>query len=414
MKALRNYMEKKIEPNFKEGGKLHKLWPLYDGFATFLFVPGHVTHHGVHVRDAIDLKRTMIMVLLAMVPAFLFGIYNTGYQHFMALGAMPDTMTILGYGLLKVLPVVVVSYAVGLGIEFLFCIIKKHTISEGYLVSGLLIPLVLPADIPLWMVALAAAFAVVIGKEIFGGTGMNILNVALLARAFLFFAYPTYMSGDVWVSMKGEHRSGYEIPMEVKENVLVDTYTGATFLGQTATAGFNGQFKNVAGEDITETVFMDSFIGLIPGSIGETSTIAILLGALILIFTGIGSWRIMVSTFAGAYIMGLIFNLVAGDNAYMAMPAHYHLVMGGLAFGAVFMATDPVSASQTNMGKIFYGLGIGIFAVLIRVVNPAYPEGVMLAILFFNVMAPVIDYYVVQSNINKRVKRFKLASNGVK
>lgn len=414
MKALRNFMEKKLEPNFKEGGKLHKFWPLYDGFATFLFVPGHVTHKGVHVRDSIDLKRTMSMVIIAMIPALIFGIYNTGYQHFLALGEQAGFGQAFCYGLLKVLPIIVVSYGVGLGIEFLFCIIKKHSISEGYLVSGMLIPLILPADIPLWMVALAAAFAVVIGKEIFGGTGMNILNVALVARAFLFFAYPTYMSGDVWVSMKGEHRKGYEITETAKADVLVDGYTGSTLLGQTANAEFNGTFKNVAGEDITNSVFSDAFFGFIPGSIGETSTLAILIGAFILIVTGVGSWRIIISTFTGAYLMGLLFNLVAGDNLYMAVPAHYHLVLGGLAFGAVFMATDPVSAAQTNIGKVIYGLGIGVLAVLIRVINPAYPEGVMLAILFFNVMAPVIDYFVVQSNINKRVKRFKLATNGTK
>lgn len=414
MKALRNFMEKKLEPNFKEGGKLHKFWPLYDGFATFLFVPGHVTHKGVHVRDSIDLKRTMSMVIIAMIPALIFGIYNTGYQHFLALGEQAGFGQAFCYGLLKVLPIIVVSYGVGLGIEFLFCIIKKHSISEGYLVSGMLIPLILPADIPLWMVALAAAFAVVIGKEIFGGTGMNILNVALVARAFLFFAYPTYMSGDVWVSMKGEHRKGYEITEAAKADVLVDGYTGSTLLGQTANAEFNGTFKNVAGEDITNSVFSDAFFGFIPGSIGETSTLAILIGAFILIVTGVGSWRIIISTFTGAYLMGLLFNLVAGDNLYMAVPAHYHLVLGGLAFGAVFMATDPVSAAQTNIGKVIYGLGIGVLAVLIRVINPAYPEGVMLAILFFNVMAPVIDYFVVQSNINKRVKRFKLATNGTK
>jgi len=414
VKALRNFMEKKLEPNFKEGGKLHKFWPLYDGFATFLFVPGHVTHKGVHVRDSIDLKRTMSMVIIAMIPALIFGIYNTGYQHFLALGEQAGFGQAFCYGLLKVLPIIVVSYGVGLGIEFLFCIIKKHSISEGYLVSGMLIPLILPADIPLWMVALAAAFAVVIGKEIFGGTGMNILNVALVARAFLFFAYPTYMSGDVWVSMKGEHRKGYEITEAAKADVLVDGYTGSTLLGQTANAEFNGTFKNVAGEDITNSVFSDAFFGFIPGSIGETSTLAILIGAFILIVTGVGSWRIIISTFTGAYLMGLLFNLVAGDNLYMAVPAHYHLVLGGLAFGAVFMATDPVSAAQTNIGKVIYGLGIGVLAVLIRVINPAYPEGVMLAILFFNVMAPVIDYFVVQSNINKRVKRFKLATNGTK
>ncbi len=414
MKALHNFLEKNIAPHFNEGGKLHKIWPVYDGLATFLFVPGHATHKGTHIRDAMDLKRTMIMVVLAMVPALLFGIFNTGHQHFMATGEAATLMQKIGYGAWKVLPIVVVSYAVGLGIEFGFCIIKKHSIHEGFLVSGMLIPLTMPADIPLWMVALATAFAVIIGKEVFGGTGMNILNVALVARAFLFFAYPTYMSGDMWVAM--DARNGYEVVKEVMVNgemtkVLVDGYTGATLLAQAADAGFAGHFRNVAGEGYDNT-FMDAFFGFVPGSVGETSTLAILLGGLFLVITGIGSWRIMVSVFVGAYVMGLIFNLVGGSNPFMAMPAHYHLVIGGLAFGAVFMATDPVTASQTNLGKVIYGFGIGLFAVLIRVVNPAYPEGMMLSILFFNVMAPLIDHYVVQGNIKSRVKRLKLATNG--
>lgn len=405
MKALHNFLEKKIAPHFNEGGKLHKIWPVYDGLATFLFVPGHATRQGAHIRDAMDLKRTMIMVVFAMIPALLFGIFNTGHQHFMATGEAATFMQKMSYGAWKVLPIVVVSYAVGLGIEFGFCIIKKHSIHEGFLVSGMLIPLTMPADIPLWMVALATAFAVIIAKEVFGGTGMNILNVALVARAFLFFAYPTYMSGDMWVAL--DNRNGYEV---VREG-LVDGYTGATLLAQAADAGFDGHFRNVAGVGYGNT-FMDAFLGFVPGSIGETSTLAILLGGLFLIITGIGSWRIMVSVFAGAYVMGLIFNLVGGSNPFMALPAHYHLVIGGLAFGAVFMATDPVTAAQTNLGKVIYGFGIGIFAVLIRVVNPAYPEGVMLAILFFNVMAPLIDHYVVQANIKSRVKRLKLATNG--
>ncbi|MCG9910553.1 MAG: NADH:ubiquinone reductase (Na(+)-transporting) subunit B [Flavobacteriales bacterium] len=407
MKALHKFLTDKIEPHFVKGGKLEKIWPVYDGFATFLFVPGHATHKGAHIRDAIDLKRTMIMVVLAMVPALLFGMFNVGHQHYLATGESAEFMDKFLYGAIKVLPIVIVSYSVGLGVEFLFCIIKKHSINEGFLVSGMLIPLILPADIPLWMVAVATIFAVVIGKEVFGGTGMNILNVALVARAFLFFAYPTYMSGDMWVGM--DNRKGYEV---VKEG-LVDGYTGATNLAQAADASFAGHFRNVSGVGY-ENTFIDSFLGLIPGSIGETSTLAILLGGLFLVIIGVGSWRIMLSVFTGAYVMGLIFNLVAGDNAFMAMPAHYHLVFGGLAFGAVFMATDPVSAAQTNLGKVIYGFGIGVLCILIRVVNPAYPEGMMLAILFFNVMAPLIDYYVVQGNIKSRVKRLKLATNGNK
>jgi Na+-transporting NADH:ubiquinone oxidoreductase subunit B len=404
VKALRNLLENKIEPHFREGGKLHKYWPSYDALATFLFVPGHVSKGGVHVRDAMDMKRTMVMVILALLPPFLFGLYNTGYQHFMALGQQADLMQCVMFGLMKVMPIVVVSYGVGLGIEFIMANLKGHQVSEGFLVSGLLIPLCLPADIPLWMVALATAFAVVIGKEIFGGTGMNVLNIALTARAFLFFAYPTYMSGDMWVSVA---RKGYEVSKEG----LVDGYTGATLLGQAADANFAGHFRNVAGVGYDNT-FMSALFGFIPGSIGETSTIACLIGAAILIWTGVGSWRIIASAFGGAYVMGLIFNLVAGQNAYMAMPAHYHLVIGGLAFGAVYMATDPVTAAQTNTGKLIYGFFIGVLTVLIRVINPAYPEGVMLSILFMNVMAPLVDYYVVQGNINKRLKRLKLATNG--
>ena len=376
----------KVKVPFDKGGKLEKFYPVYDGIETFLFVPGHTTHKGSHIRDGIDLKRTMVIVILAMVPALLFGIWNTGYQHFMALGMNDASFAeIVTFGLMKVLPIVIVSYGVGLGIEFIFCIIKGHSIQEGYLVSGMLIPLCLPVDIPLWMVAVASAFAVILGKEVFGGTGMNILNVALTARAFLFFAYPTKMSGNkVWVNTDGGE--------------VVDGFTGATPLAD----AYAGGVKAIP-------TFMDSFMGFIPGSIGETSALACLIGAAILIISGIGSWRIIISTFVGGYVMGLLFNLW-GANEFMKVPAMTQLVMGGFAFGAVFMATDPVTATQTTTGKYIYGFLIGFFAIMIRVFNPAYPEGMMLAILFMNVMAPLIDHYVVQSNINRRLKRIPTTS----
>lgn len=391
MNPLKKLLEK-VEPSFREGGKLHKFWPVYDGFATFLFVPGHPTQKGAHIRDGIDLKRTMVTVILAALPALLFGIYNVGYQHFQAIGQLASASTgaLFVYGLIKVLPLIVVSYVVGLGIEFAFCIIKKHQINEGFLVTGILIPMVVPPDIPLWMVAVATAFAVLIGKEVFGGTGMNVLNPALTARAFLFFAYPAFMSGDkVWVSLGGEK--------------AVDGFTGATALSQFITQG--SQITNPLGQPMG---FMEGFIGLIPGSIGETSTLAILIGAVILILTGVGSWRIMLSVFAGGYIMASLLSLLASsfpDNPYLAVPPHLHLVFGGFAFGAVFMATDPVSAAQTPLGKIIYGFLIGVLCLMIRVLNPAYPEGMMLAILFMNAVAPLIDYYVVQGNIKRRLKR---------
>lgn len=383
MNPIHNLLEK-IKPNFEEGGKLEKFYPVYDGFATFLFVPGHTTHSGSHVRDGIDLKRTMIMVVLAMVPALLFGMWNTGYQHFLAAGETVAFMDQFLYGAMKVLPLVIVSYGVGLGVEFVFCIINKHQIQEGFLVSGMLIPLCLPVEIPLWMVAAATIFAVVIGKEVFGGTGMNIVNVALTARAFLFFAYPTWMSGDkVWI---GD---------------MADGSTGATLLAQ-ATEKSSG-FINAAGspyEDIT----MSAFMGMIPGSIGETSTLAILIGAAILLITGIASWKIMLSGVVGGYVMAFLFN-IWGANEFMLVPAYQQLLFGGFAFGIVFMATDPVTAAQTSTGKYIYGFLIGFLAIMIRVFNPAYPEGVMLAILFMNVMAPLIDHYVIQANIKRRQKR---------
>ena len=382
MKLFKNLLDS-VKPHFEEGGKLHKYWPVYDGFETFLFVPGHATKKGAHIRDGIDLKRTMIMVVLALVPCLLFGMYNVGYQHYMATGQEGAFMDMFLYGALRVLPIVIVSYAVGLGVEFGFCIAKGHGINEGFLVSGMLIPLIMPVEVPLWMVGLATAFAVVFGKEVFGGTGMNILNPALTARAFLFFAYPTQMSGNlVWVPTEG-------MP-------TVDGFTGATALGIAAERG---------GDGIPS--LMDSFIGIIPGSIGETSVIAILIGAALLLYTGIASWRVMLSMLIGGYLMAFTFNLLA-LNEYMKIDAVHQLMMGGFMFGLVFMATDPVSAAQTNVGKWIYGFFCGVLGILIRVVNPAYPEGIMMAILFMNVMAPMIDHYVVQGNINRRLKRVKV------
>lgn len=378
MKALRNYIDK-IKPQFEKGGKFEKLESTFDAFETFLFVPNKVTFKGSHIRDVMDMKRTMIVVVIACIPALLFGMWNVGYQHFTSLGETVALWPAFWYGFLKVLPLIVVSYVVGLGIEFAFAQMRGHEVNEGYLVSGILIPLIVPPDIPLWMLALSVVFAVIIGKEVFGGTGMNILNPALTARAFLFFAYPQDMSGDkVWISD------------------MADGYSGATPLGDALV----DNFTNLPSA-------MDMFYGIIPGSVGETSTVAILLGGLILIATGIGSWRIMLSVFGGGLVMGYIFNLFA-VNEYMALPFYYHFIMGGFAFGAVFMATDPVSASQTNKGKYIYGFLIGVLAVLIRVLNPAYPEGMMLAILFMNVFAPLVDYYVIEANIKKRLKRIKV------
>ncbi|MGZ8557508.1 MAG: NADH:ubiquinone reductase (Na(+)-transporting) subunit B [Chitinophagaceae bacterium] len=386
MKPIRNFLQK-IKPNFEKGGKLEKFYPVYNAFETFLFVPGETTpSSGAHIRDAVDLKRTMILVVLSLVPCLLFGMWNTGYQHYLALGNT-DTSLVDNFifGLKEVLPIVIVSYASGLGTEFIFAIIRKHTINEGFLVSGMLIPLVMPVGIPLWMVAVATIFAVIIGKEVFGGTGMNVLNPALTARAFLFFAYPTKMSGnEVWINT--DVAQGQQV---------VDGFSGATPLGDAA-AGFGDKIPG----------FWESFIGTIPGSIGETSTLACLIGASILIYTGIGSWRIILSVFIGGLMMSAIFNVFA-LNTLMQISALHHLVLGGFAFGAVFMATDPVTAAQTNTGKYIYGFLIGIFAILIRVFNPAYPEGMMLAILFMNVMAPLIDHIVVRANISRRLKRVK-------
>jgi Na+-transporting NADH:ubiquinone oxidoreductase subunit B len=387
MDFLRKKIDK-IKPHFTEGGRFEKLRSVFEGFESFLFVPNKVTFKGTHVRDSIDLKRTMTVVIIALLPALLFGAFNTGLQHFISIGVETGVLAMFWFGFLKILPLFVVSYAVGLGIEFTAAQIRGHEINEGFLVSGLLIPLVMPVDVPLWMLALATAFAVIIGKEVFGGTGMNIFNPALLARAFIFFSYPGWMTGDkVWIEGL---TSGQKI---------VDGFSGATPLALCA-----------AGETTKIPSFMEMFIGTIPGSIGETSTLAILIGALILIVTGIGSWKIIVSVFAGGLGMGLLLNTFA-VNSYMELPVYYHFVMGGFAFGAVFMATDPVSGSQTEKGKWIYGFLIGVLSILIRVINPAYPEGVMLAILLMNLFAPLIDYFVIQSGINKRLKRAKVATN---
>jgi len=386
------FLKKKIlelRPDFEKGGKYSQFHTLFDGFATFLFTPDRVSSGGTHIKAGIDLKRTMFFVILAMVPALLFGIFNVGHQHFLALGEfagspMNGFWDKFMYGAIKVLPIVVVSYSVGLGIEFFVASKKGHAINEGFLVSGMLIPLVLPPDIPLWMVALSTAFAVIFAKEVFGGTGMNVLNVALTARVFLFFAYPTFMSGDlVWISEKP------------------DVYSGATALANAAATGTPFQ---ISADQKWNYNLQDMVVGLIPGSIGETSKIAILLGAAFLVITGIGSGVVMLSVVLGALLMGLIFNGI-GLTPFMNMPFHLHLAMGGLLFGAVFMATDPVTAAHTGTGKWIYGLLVGMMAVMIRVFNPAYPEGIMLAILFGNVMAPLIDYYVVQANIARRNKR---------
>lgn len=379
-----------------KGGKLEKLHSVFDGFETFLFVPNTTSKNGTHIHDAIDSKRTMIMVVVALIPALLFGMFNVGYQHYLAIGEAAGFWDTFLFGALAVLPIVVVSYLVGLGIEFVIAQIKGHEIQEGFLVSGMLIPLIVPVDTPLWMIAVATAFSVIFAKEAFGGTGMNIFNVALVARAFLFFAYPTYMSGDtVWVRTGTTFGLGGGTP--------VDSFSGATVLGEVATATTqNVQLTNIVGNPIG---FWDGFLGLIPGSIGETSTLAVLLGAVLILLTGIASWKVMLSVFTGGALMALVFNNFGPDTAVAHFPWYNHLVYGGFAFGAVFMATDPVTASRTDKGKWIYGFLIGSLAIIIRVLNPGYPEGMMLAILFMNIFAPLIDYYVVDANIKKRLKR---------
>jgi Na+-transporting NADH:ubiquinone oxidoreductase subunit B len=397
MKALKNLVDK-VKPHFEKGGKLEKFHSVFDGFETFLFVPNTTSKRGTHIHDAIDSKRTMIMVVIALIPALLFGMYNVGYQHYLALGQQVSFWDTFIFGALAVLPLIVVSYGVGLGIEFIVAQIKGHEIQEGFLVSGFLIPLIVPVDTPLWMVAVATAFAVIFAKEVFGGTGMNIFNVALVTRAFLFFAYPTYMSGDtVWVRTSDTFGLG--------SGTVVDAFSGATPLGQVATSATqNVQLLNIIKEPIS---FIDGFIGLIPGSVGETSTLAILIGAALLLLTRIASWKTMFSVFAGGALMALVFNTWGPDTAAAHFPWYNHLVFGGFAFGAVFMATDPVTSARTETGKWIYGVLIGAMAIIIRVLNPGYPEGMMLAILLMNIFAPLIDYYVVESNIKRRLKRAK-------
>ena len=379
---LRKYIDN-IKPQFEPGGKFSAFQSVFDGFETFLYVPNTTSKSGVSIHDAIDSKRIMSMVVIALIPALLFGMYNVGYQNYLAAGTLASTpcWEVFLYGALLVLPKIIVSYIVGLGIEFAWAQWKKEEIQEGYLVSGIIIPMILPIGCPLWMIAIAVAFAVIFGKEIFGGTGMNIFNVALLTRAFLFFSYPTKMSGDsVWVANESFLGLGNNLP---------DGFTCATPLGQMA--------QNVA----PSASVMDSFIGLIPGSIGETSVIAIALGGILLLWTGIASWKIMCSIFVSGAAMALLFQSLG----MTPVEWYEHLIIGGFCFGAVFMATDPVTAARTETGKWIYGIIIGALAMIIRVMNPGFPEGMMLAILFGNMMAPTIDYFVVQSNINKRIRR---------
>ena len=390
MNGLRNLVDK-IKPTFEKGGKLGFLHSTFDAFETFLFVPNTVTKKGAHVRDCVDLKRVMIMVVLALVPAMLFGIWNTGYQHSLAFGLDWGFWNIVLYGLAKVLPLYVVSYLVGLGIEFVSAQIQGHEVNEGYLVSGMLIPLIVPVDVPLWMLAIAVAFAVIIGKEVFGGTGMNIWNPALLTRAFLFFSYPSKMSGDtIWTG--GVTRFMNEGVAYQAGNGLVDGFSGATPLADPT-------LDNLAPK------FMDMVIGTIPGSVGETSVIAILLGAILLIWTGVASWKIMASSVIGGLAIGYLGYAVGATD----LPGYYQLVMGGFLFGTVFMATDPVTSAQTECGKWIYGFLVGALAVTVRIWNPGYPEGMMLAILLMNTFAPLIDHYVVEGSIKRRAKKVKTA-----
>jgi len=383
MGFIRNTFDK-YKPLFDKGGKFEKLAPGFNAFDTLMFVPNHTTKYGAHIRDGVDLKRVMVTVIFALVPAMIFGMWNVGYQYFSQLGEAGTFLDYLLYGAFKFLPMVVVSYGVGLGIEFAFGIFRGHEINEGYLVSGLLIPLIMPIDLPLWMLGVSVAFAVLIGKEAFGGTGMNVLNPALVARAFAYFSYAPSMSGDkVWVA----------------DASTVDAISGETILGALA-----------SGQSEVGSV-LDMFLGFVPGSVGETSVLMILIGAAFLLFTGVASWRIMLSSLLGGAAMGIIFNLVGTsypENALLNFPWWQHLLVGGFAFAIVFMATDPVSGAQTNRGKWYYGFLIGFLGIMIRIINPAYPEGIMMSILLLNVFAPTIDHYVIQANIKKRKNRLKI------
>ncbi|MBJ2174889.1 NADH:ubiquinone reductase (Na(+)-transporting) subunit B [Aureibaculum algae] len=397
--------------NLKEKYKGTKMAPAFNALHTFLYTPNDTTHGGTHIKAADDLKRTMNTVIMALIPCLIFGMFNAGYQHYLALGEIQSvsggffsgefwSLQNFSLGFWKILPLIIISYGVGLGVEFIFATIKGHEVEEGYLVTGMLVPLIVPIDIPWWMLIVAVIFGVVIGKEVFGGTGMNILNPALTIRAFLFFAYPTWMSGDkVWV------QGAVERTKEIANGSTADAISGETILG------------SLAQSNPVDYSVMDMFFGFIPGSVGETSTLLILLGGLFLIFTKIGSWRVMLSAVIGALVMGYIFNMVVAAGwitdtskfyGLMSTEFWHHLLIGGMAFGIVYMATDPVTAAQTNKGKWIYGFLIGFISIMIRVFNPAYPEGVMLAILLMNVFAPTIDHYVVQGNVKKRLKRAKL------
>ena len=401
MKLLRKIFDSQ-KPLFQKGGKFEKGYYLFEALEAFLFVPDHVTSKkGVQVKDAIDLKRLMMTVVIAMIPCLLFGIWNVGHQHFLANGSSVSFLEKIIFGSKVVLPVVLVSYTAGGIVEVIFSTIRRHPINEGFLVTGMLIPLIMPPGIPLWQVALATVFAITVAKEVFGGTGMNILNVALTARVFLYFGFPSDISGDVWTYYGNDDQE------------LISGYSGATplYLGASTVDNIDSHSLAYLLDEYSEIInqtdfysFQNMFLGAIPGSIGETSTLMCLIGAFILIFTGVGSWRIMLSVFLGAYCMGFLFNLI-GSNEFMLISPEYHFVFGGLAFGAVFMATDPVTAAQTERGKWIYGFMIGILTVVIRIFNPAYPEGIMLAILFMNVFAPLIDFYIVKANKKRRLKR---------
>ncbi|MBQ0122240.1 MAG: NADH:ubiquinone reductase (Na(+)-transporting) subunit B [Bacteroidales bacterium] len=378
MNALRNYVSK-IKPTFSKGGRFAWLHSTFEAFESFLFVPDTVTVRGVHVRDSVDLKRTITVAMIALLPSVLFGMYNIGYQHNLAIGGDMGFWPIVWYGFLKILPLYLVTYIVGLGIEFASAQIKGHQVNEGFLFTGLIIPLIVPVTVPLWMLGLAVAFAVIFGKEVFGGTGMNIWNPALIARAFLFFSYPNQMSGDsIWVSLG--------------KGTALDGFSGATPLSQAGGGLANIQYS-----------ISDMFFGFIPGSVGETSKLCILIGAFILIYCGVGSWKIMLSSVAGGLLVGWLANVAGATD----IPAYYHLMMGGFLFGTVFMATDPVTAAQTECGKWVYGFLIGAIAVVIRLFNPGYPEGMMLAILLLNTFAPLIDHCVVSRNVKRRLNRAK-------
>ena len=401
MKLLRKILDSQ-KPLFQKGGKFEKGYYLFEALEAFLFVPDHVTlKKGVQVKDAIDLKRLMMTVVIAMIPCLLFGIWNVGHQHFLAIGSSVSFLEKIILGSKVVLPIVIVSYTAGGIVEVIFSTIRRHPINEGFLVTGMLIPLIMPPGIPLWQVALATVFAITVAKEVFGGTGMNILNVALTARVFLYFGFPSDISGDVWTYYGNDDQE------------LISGYSGATplYLGASTVDNVDSNSLAYLLDEYSEAInqtdfssFQNMFLGAIPGSIGETSTLMCLIGAFILIFTGVGSWRIMLSVFLGAYCMGFLFNFI-GSNEFMLISPEYHFVFGGLAFGAVFMATDPVTAAQTETGKWIYGFMIGLLTVVIRIFNPAYPEGIMLAILFMNVFAPLIDFYIVKANKKRRLKR---------